>query len=75
MLTACGGLLPTWFGLSAFFAWLEGRPGYALPDPLLDWRGLADVSVAVVHHHASRKCNDGVRAAPGAYAALHQYRS
>ncbi|MGH8564986.1 MAG: phosphatase PAP2-related protein [Gammaproteobacteria bacterium] len=42
---AGGALIPTLFGLSAFFAWLESRPGYVLPDPLLDSLGPADVSV------------------------------
>ncbi|MBA2592773.1 MAG: sphingomyelin synthase family protein [Pseudomonadota bacterium] len=47
MCAACGALIPSLFGLSAFFAWLEGRPGYVLPDPLLDALGPADVSVPI----------------------------
>src|SRR5688500_9523602 len=47
MCAACGALIPSLFGLSAFFAWLEGRPGYVLPDPLLDSLGPADVSVPI----------------------------
>ncbi len=42
---ACALLLPGLFALSAFFVWLEGRPGLLLPDPLLDRLGPADVSV------------------------------
>jgi hypothetical protein len=44
---ACGALIPSLFGLPTFFAWLEGRPGYVLPDPLLDSLGPADVSVPI----------------------------
>ncbi len=47
MLGACGALVPILFGLSAFFGWLEARPGVVLPDPLLDWLGPADVSVPI----------------------------
>jgi hypothetical protein len=45
LLAACGGLVPALLGLPLFFAWLDGRPGYALADPVLDWLGPVDVSV------------------------------
>ncbi len=45
MLAAFGALVPALFGLAAFFAWLQDRPGWALSDPILDALGPADVSV------------------------------